>query len=71
MAKKVQAKNVQLNCSNCGGKNEVELKTRGSRGVEQALWLCFLGPGFIYSMWRRLCGKIAVCPSCGKVTPWW
>ena len=37
---------------------------KGSGAVEIVLWLMFLAPGLIYSVWRRS-GQLTVCPSCG------
>ena len=34
-------------------------------GVELILWLCFLVPGLIYSVWRMSSYR-ATCPSCGS-----
>ncbi len=31
------------------------------------LWLCFLIPGLIYSIWRRS-GNLNACPSCGQTS---
>jgi hypothetical protein len=39
--------------------------TPGSLGMEIALWLFFLVPGVIYSVWR-LSARAKVCPSCGS-----
>jgi hypothetical protein len=42
---------------------------RGATSLELLLWLCFLVPGFIYSMWRWTT-KYKSCSACGsaKVT---
>lgn len=41
----------------------VKKSRRGSGGVEVALWLCFIAPGFIYSVWRSA-SKDRACPQC-------
>jgi len=64
---------VALRCSNCGKQSEVALTTRskGSLGVEVLLWFCFLAPGLVYSLWRRLSRQsVAICPKCQKPTVW-
>lgn len=50
-------------CPHCGTRGSAATATRGSTGVELILWLCFIIPGLIYSMWR-LGSKQQVCPSC-------
>lgn len=54
----------EMVCANCGyfGKNKVIYK--GSDLMELLLWLCFLFPGFFYSLWR-ICTKHKGCPNCG------
>lgn len=52
-------------CPNCGTRGEPKTITRGSIGIELVLWLCFLIPGLIYSIWR-LTSKQLGCPSCGQ-----
>lgn len=34
-------------------------------GIELVLWLCFIIPGLIYSLWR-LSTRSPGCPSCGQ-----
>ena len=40
-------------------------KLRGSGWVELILWLCYLVPGLIYSIWRRSSNR-SVCTACGS-----
>jgi len=35
----------------------------GSLDIELVLWLCFLLPGILYSIWR-LSGRKRACPTC-------
>jgi hypothetical protein len=53
-----------LYCPNCGTVAKPKKVTRGSFLIEVVLWLCFLIPGLIYSIWR-LTTKASVCPRCG------
>ena len=52
-------------CQNCGSTARVWKKNRGSFGLEVVLWLFFLLPGILYSLWR-LSGKVSTCPKCGS-----
>lgn len=57
----------EIVCTSCGYVGEPKTLTRGSMAVEIALWLCFLIPGLIYSVWR-LSSKYDGCPTCGQTT---
>lgn len=50
-------------CTHCGTRGSPKRMTRGNIGIEIVLWICFLVPGLIYSIWR-LTTKQDVCPSC-------
>jgi hypothetical protein len=52
-----------LYCTSCGATSGGKSHTRGSILVEIALWLCFLLPGLIYSVWR-LSTRQQVCAVC-------
>jgi hypothetical protein len=51
-------------CQNCGAIAKPRTRVKGSFFIELILWLCFLIPGIIYSIWR-LTTKEQVCPRCG------
>lgn len=51
-------------CKTCGYSGSVKSKTKGSLIIEIILWICFIIPGLIYSVWR-MTTKGLVCPSCG------
>ncbi|MDD2915614.1 MAG: hypothetical protein PHP70_09875 [Gallionella sp.] len=54
-------------CTSCGYVGEPNAITKGSIWIEVVLWLCFLIPGLIYSMWRMsMSSQQNVCPSCGQ-----
>jgi RNA polymerase subunit RPABC4/transcription elongation factor Spt4 len=55
----------QMICTACGTRGVATRHTKGSIFIEIALWLCFLLPGLIYSIWR-LTSKQDVCPACGS-----
>lgn len=50
-------------CTACGYVGEPTTVTKGNFGIELILWLCFLIPGLIYSIWR-LSSRHEACPSC-------
>ncbi len=39
-------------CMDCGNIGDGEYLTRGNLLIEIILWLCFIVPGLIYSIWR-------------------
>lgn len=51
-------------CTQCGGHGHPKRVTKGSMGIELILWICFIVPGVIYSVWR-LTSKFDACPYCG------
>ncbi len=53
-------------CKQCGYYGKPERNTKGSIWIEVVLWLCFLIPGLIYSIWR-LNTRHDVCAKCGSV----
>ena len=53
-----------LICSTCGTTGRSVTTTPGSFFIELLLWLFFLLPGLIYSIWR-LTNKKTGCASCG------
>lgn len=50
-------------CVNCGHKGTPAKITPGTFGMEVLLWLIFLVPGVIYSLWR-LSAAFPGCPKC-------
>jgi len=54
-------------CTTCGHEGGTETKTRGNLLIEIILWLCFLVPGLVYSIWR-IASRHQVCASCGAAT---
>ena len=55
----------ELVCTNCGHLGPSRTVTKGHFALEVALWLCFLVPGIIYSIWR-LTTRHEACPVCGN-----
>lgn len=54
-------------CTSCGFSGKPQRKVKGSILIEIVLWLFFILPGIIYSVWR-LTSNISVCPKCGNTT---
>lgn len=52
-------------CASCGSQAGTKRVTRGSFWIELVLWLFFIIPGLIYSIWR-LTTKQTVCRACGQ-----
>lgn len=54
-------------CTTCGHTGEPRSETPGSLLIEVILWLCFLIPGVIYTVWRHN-RRHEVCSKCGSAT---
>lgn len=52
-----------LVCTQCGYTGDSKNAIKGSGGVELLLWLFFIIPGLIYSVWRSS-SRHLVCPKC-------
>lgn len=50
-------------CKDCGFTGKVIKTAKGSLLIEMVLWLCFLVPGVIYTLWR-FSNRVYHCPSC-------
>lgn len=55
----------EMVCPHCGYLGVVKRQPKGSFWIELVLWLAFLLPGLIYSIWR-LTNTHTICPSCGS-----
>lgn len=58
----MQAK-ASRHCMTCGSDGVPTSRVKGSLGIEIILWVCFLVPGLIYSLWR-MNSRHSVCASC-------
>jgi hypothetical protein len=56
-------------CSNCRSLINPWSDRPGSFALEFFLWLCFLVPGFLYSIWRLSSSRIISCPVCKARNP--
>ncbi len=50
-------------CPACGTQGEPATATKGSFIIEIILWLCFIIPGLIYTVWR-ISSRHPICPVC-------
>ena len=51
-------------CPNCLTTAKPKLYTKGDIGTEIVLWLLFILPGVLYSVWRHA-SRYKGCPECG------
>ena len=51
-------------CRKCFHIGPRELNKKGKLSIEIILWLLFILPGLIYSIWRRT-GRFFACKECG------
>lgn len=65
--RKIDPKHTHI-CANCGSVCRPVKMTKGHFGMELILWLIFLIPGFIYSIWR-LTSRYWGCPYCEAKDP--
>lgn len=56
---------VDLFCTRCHGVGPAKSVTKGSILIELVLWICFLVPGLVYSVWR-LTTRHKACRACGS-----
>lgn len=54
-------------CMTCGTDAPPKQIVKGHILIELILWLCFLVPGLIYSIWR-MSSKYEACSACGAAT---
>ncbi len=54
-----------VHCMTCGTDAPAQKRTRGSIWIEVILWLLFIVPGLVYSLWR-LSTRRDVCAACGS-----
>lgn len=52
-------------CLSCEHVGPTKKYTRGSFWIEVVLWLCYIIPGVLYSLWR-LSTRTEGCASCGS-----
>lgn len=54
-------------CLQCGYTGPLKTHVKGAFILELVLWLCFIIPGLIYSVWRSTsAGRQKVCGGCGS-----
>lgn len=65
LAAPVRSSGDDMYCDRCGAVGAPKTDTPGSIWIEVVLWLCFVVPGLIYSIWR-LNKRHRVCATCGS-----
>ena len=55
----------KMMCMACGIEDTPQRRIKGNILIEIILWLCFLLPGLIYTIWR-LSTRARVCRHCGS-----
>jgi len=65
--KAAELKAKEMLCTTCGSQGIPSRAVRGSFLVEIILWLFFLLPGIIYTLWR-LNSRSLLCPKCHNST---
>lgn len=55
---------AEMVCRSCGSVGKPKSVTKGSFIAELFLWLCFLLPGALYTVWR-LTTRHKACRACG------
>lgn len=53
----------EMFCKTCGHTGKTQLHTPGNLLIEIILWLCFIVPGLIYSIWR-ISNRVKKCTQC-------
>lgn len=53
----------EMFCKRCGTVAKPKREFKGSIFIEIVLWVCFVIPGLIYSLWR-MSSSVQVCPKC-------
>ena len=57
---------AQKICLNCGYVGAPRTRVKGSCLIEGILWLTFIVPGIIYTIWRMgRDARLTECPKCG------
>lgn len=52
-------------CTRCGHVGRPAVRTPGSIWIELVLWLCWIVPGLVYSLWRHH-KRHDACAACGS-----
>ena len=58
----------QFYCTSCGSVGKPRVRNRGSSAIEIILWLCFIFPGLLYTLWR-MGRKDRYCRACKAPNP--
>ena len=67
ISKLLEANVKDAHCMTCGSDGKPVSTTKGSLAIELMLWLCFIIPGILYSLWR-LTTRSPACSFCKATT---
>ena len=59
-------KKKDMFCIDCHHQGELKIHTKGYFLIELVLWICFIVPGLIYTIWR-VSSRQKMCVECGGV----
>lgn len=65
MTEQAQVDNL-VHCSQCGTEAEPVVLRKGNMHTQILLWIAFIVPGFLYSLWRES-SKRNICRVCGSM----
>lgn len=61
----IKARTTEYYCTDCGYTGRTKRRYQGNGIIEIVLWLSFVIPGLIYSIWRSS-KLLAICPTCNS-----
>ncbi|NLW30307.1 MAG: hypothetical protein GXY77_02495 [Fibrobacter sp.] len=61
----IKARTTEYYCTDCGYTGRTKRRYQGDGFIELILWLSFIIPGLIYSIWRSS-KLLAICPVCNN-----
>jgi len=64
--KSIAESKIQYRCTHCGYTGKAKRRYQGSGLIELVLWLFFIIPGLIYTLWRTSRKRLAICPTCNN-----
>lgn len=63
MFRKPSIADTEVVCKHCGHVGHPRIHTPGHLAIELVLWLCFIVPGLIYTIWR-VTSRHGTCTAC-------
>jgi len=63
ISKSIRDSQKQYVCTHCGYTGVAKRRNQGSFVIELTLWLFFIVPGILYTLWRSS-KRLIICPMC-------